>query len=313
MGGRVLLIGAGGQLGRVLRGIADSPVPKGEGPGAPADSSPAWTVEALGHAELDLASPDGIRAAVRGAFGGLGPEILVNAAAYTAVDKAEQEPELARAVNAVAPGVMAEEMKRLGGWLVHYSTDYVFDGSGTEPWRETDATGPLNTYGRTKLEGERAIAATGCEHLIFRTSWVYAAVGKNFLHTMLRLGAEREELRIVADQIGAPTTAEALSAATQRALERIAAKNVMHGVYHLACGGETSWAEFAEAIFAAFAERQKVPRVVPIASSEYPTPAKRPKNSRLSCEKFEVEFGYRMPSWQAALATVAAKVMQGEG
>ncbi len=294
---RVLLIGAGGQLGRVLRGIGNA--------------SSKWTVETLGRAELDLASPDGVRAAVRGAFGGLGPRIVMNAAAYTAVDKAEQEPELARAVNALAPAVMAEEMKRLGGWLVHYSTDYVFDGSGTQPWRETDATGPLNTYGRTKLEGERAIAATGCEHLIFRTSWVYAAVGKNFLNTMLRLGAEREELRIVADQIGAPTTAEALTAATQRALERVAGNNAMHGVYHLACGGETSWAGFAEEIFTAFRERQKAPRVVPIASSEYPTPAKRPLNSRLSCEKFEVEFGYRMPKWQAALDSVAAKVLKG--
>jgi dTDP-4-dehydrorhamnose reductase len=283
---RVLLLGAGGQLGMQLaRKLA------GEA-----------KLTALTRAELDFSDADALRAAVRS----VRPEIVVNAAAYTAVDKAEQEQEAARLVNAVAPGVIAEELHKTDGWLIHYSTDYVFDGSGSEPWRETDATGPLSVYGQTKLDGELAIAATGCRHVVLRTSWVYAAEGRNFLHTMLRLGRERDQLRVVDDQIGAPTSAEAITEATRVVLSQLAAAGEdASGIYHLTCSGETSWCGFARAIFAAFAEKQKTPEVVPIPSEAYPTPAVRPRNSRLNCDKFAGRFGYRMPQWEAALAEVA--------
>jgi dTDP-4-dehydrorhamnose reductase len=303
---RVLLLGAGGQLGMQLARRLAGEV----------------ELAALTRAQVDLSSADAVRAAVRNSAA----EIVINAAAYTAVDKAESEPELALAVNATAPGVIAEEVARTGRWLIHYSTDYVFDGSGTSPWVETDATGPLNIYGQSKLDGELAIAATGAKHVILRTSWVYAEEGKNFLHTMLRLGREREELKIVADQIGAPTTAEAITEATRAVLAKLAPDNPAQdnlsrdnssqensdavGVYHLACAGETSWCGFAEAIFAAFAARQKQPRVIPIPTEAYPTPAKRPGNSRLNCAKFTERFGFAMPHWQAAFADVAASIQR---
>jgi dTDP-4-dehydrorhamnose reductase len=294
---RVLLVGSGGQLGmelaRRLAGVA------------------GIELKSLSRLQLDLSDADAVRKAVRAAFDSAGPEIVINAAAYTAVDKAEKEPELAHAVNAIAPGVMAEEVARAGGWLVHYSTDYVFDGSGERPWIETDATGPLSVYGKTKLDGELAIAASGCRHLILRTSWVYATEGRNFLHTMLRLGRERELLKIVDDQIGAPTTAEALSDATLAVLGQLAgADRSACGTYHLACSGETSWCGFAKAIFAAFATQQKPPEVLPIPSEAYPTPAQRPRNSRLDCGKFVTQFGYAMPSWQAALDDVARAMLR---
>jgi dTDP-4-dehydrorhamnose reductase len=288
---RVLLLGAGGQLGMQLARRLAREV----------------ELTALTRAQVDLSNADAVRAAVRNSSA----EIVINAAAYTAVDKAESEPELAHAVNAVAPGVMAEEVARAGGWLIHYSTDYVFDGSGIKPWVETDATGPLNVYGQSKLDGELAIAAAGAKHLILRTSWVYAEEGKNFLHTMLRLGRDREELKIVADQIGAPTTAEAITEATQAVLAELHQDDSdAVGVYHLACAGETNWCGFAEAIFAAFAAQQKAPRVLPIPTEAYPTPAKRPGNSRLNCAKFTERFGFAMPHWQAALADVAAAIQR---
>ena len=290
---RILLLGSGGQLGMVLaRRLA-----------------PDAELQTLSRAELDLSSGDAVRAAVRGSFAGQGPQIVVNAAAYTAVDRAEQEQDLARAVNGIAPGIMAEELARTGGWLVHYSTDYVFDGSGARPWIETDPTGPLSVYGQTKLEGEQAIAATGCNAIVLRTSWVYAAVGKNFLHTMLRLGRDRDKLSIVDDQIGAPTTAEAIAAGTKAILQTIGAGTASPGIYHLTCAGETSWAGFARAIFAAFAERQKAPEVVPIPTEAYPTPAKRPRNSRLNCDKAAQTLGVRLPYWETALNEVAAKIL----
>lgn len=292
---RVLLLGAGGQLGMLLhRKLA------GEA-----------ELTALSRADLDFTDTEALRAAIQKGQ----PEIVINAAAYTAVDKAESEPELARQVNAVAPGVMAEELALTGGWLIHYSTDYVFDGSGVEPWVETDATGPLGVYGQTKLDGELAIAATGSKHVILRTSWVYAAEGRNFLHTMLRLGRERELLKIVDDQIGAPTTAEALTAATKAVLRQLAASGqdaTASGIYHLACAGETSWCGFAKAIFAEFASRQKPPEVIPIPTVAYPTPAKRPRNSRLCCDKFGRRFEFRMPEWQNALHEVAAAVLAAQ-
>src|SRR5579859_95145 len=296
---RVLLLGAGGQLGMQLARRLGS-LPAGE-----------FELTVLTRTELDFSNPEAIRAVIRNAQ----PDIVINAAAYTAVDKAEQERELAHAVNAIAPGVIAEELAKSNGWLIHYSTDYVFDGSGTEPWRETDPTGPLSVYGQTKLDGELAIVATGCKHVILRTSWVYAAEGRNFLHTMLRLGRERDQLKIVDDQIGAPTTAEALTEASFAVLRQlVGAENdaSASGVYHLTCAGATSWYGFAKAIFAAFASRQKPPEVLPIPTEAYPTPAKRPHNSRLNCEKFTEQFGFQMPAWQDALQDVATAILSKE-
>jgi dTDP-4-dehydrorhamnose reductase len=293
---RVLLLGTGGQLGMQLARIL----------------GPETQLVSLGRAELDFTDEAAVRAAVREAFPGLGPQIVVNAAAYTAVDKAEKEAEQARLVNSVAPGLIAEELAKFNGWLMHYSTDYVFDGSGTKPWVETDPTGPLGVYGQTKLEGEQAIAATGCRHVVMRTSWVYAAEGRNFLHTMLRLGRERRQLSIVDDQIGAPTSAEALADASAAILRQLAADDGREasGVYHLACAGETSWYGFAQAIFAAFAGQQTPPELTPIPSDAYPTPAKRPRNSRLDCGKIRAQFGVVMPSWDDALAQVAATLLE---
>jgi len=289
---RILLLGAGGQLGKQLKQALTGNT----------------NLTALARADLDFTNADAIRKAIRDAK----PEVVINAAAYTAVDKAESEPEQARLVNAVAPGVIAEELTRTKGWLIHYSTDYVFDGSGAKPWVETDPTGPLGVYGHTKLDGEVTIAATGCKHVILRTSWVYAAEGRNFLHTMLRLGRERDQLKVVDDQIGAPTTAEALTAATEAVLNYLAANGqnpAASGVYHLACAGETSWCGFARAIFAEFAPRQTPPEVLPIPTEAYPTPAKRPRNSRLNCGKFIRQFGFSMPQWQDALHEVALAVL----
>jgi dTDP-4-dehydrorhamnose reductase len=291
---RVLLLGAGGQLGMVLKRQLAGRV----------------DLTALTRAELDFSNLDAVRVAVRAAR----PEIVINAAAYTAVDKAESEPELCALANAAAPGVIAEEVFANGGWLIHYSTDYVFDGSGTRPWVESDPTGPLGVYGQTKLDGELAIAAAGCRHVILRTSWVYAAEGRNFLHTMLRLGRERDQLKIVDDQIGAPTTAEAITEATLAVLEKLTLPGddvSLSGTYHLTCAGEASWCDFAKAIFAEFAARQKAPEVTGIPTEAYPTPAKRPRNSRLNCSKFTREFGFRMPEWREALADVAATILTG--
>ena len=292
---RVLLLGAGGQLGMQLaKTLKDE-------------------VELTAHtrAEVDFTDADALRSAIRAAK----PEIVINAAAYTAVDKAESEPELARLINSAAPAVIAEETARTNGWLIHYSTDYVFDGSGTRPWVETDATGPLSVYGQTKLDGELNIAASGCRHVILRTSWVYAAEGRNFLHTMLRLGREREQLKIVDDQIGAPTSAEAITEATRAVLRQLLVANedaTASGTYHLTCAGETSWCGFARAIFAAFASQQKTPEVLPIPTEAYPTPAQRPRNSRLNCDKFVRQFGFRMPQWQDALKEIASVLLPPE-
>lgn len=297
---RVLLLGAGGQLGMQLaRQMEDD-----------------FALEALTRAQVDFSDLDAVRTAVRGAFAGVGAEVVINAAAYTAVDKAEQEREAAHLVNAVAPGVIAEEVAAQDGWLIHYSTDYVFDGSGTKPWAETDPTGPLGVYGQSKLDGELAIAATGCRHVILRTSWVYAAEGRNFLHTMLKLGRERDKLSIVDDQVGAPTSAEAITDATLAVVDRLVASSDvaddatdLSGTYHLTCAGETSWCGFAKAIFAEFAGKQKAPEVMQIPTEAYPTPAKRPKNSRLNCEKFAAQFGFAMPHWEEALNHVAAELL----
>lgn len=285
---RILLTGKNGQLGWELsRALA-----------------PLGDLLALDRAKLDLAVPDRIVSVVRS----VRPDIIVNAAAYTAVDQAESEPDAAFAVNARAAGVLAEEAKRAGALLVHYSTDYVFDGSKVAPYVEDDTPNPLNAYGRSKLAGEEAIRATGGPHLILRTSWVYAARGKNFLLAMRRLFLENGTVRVVSDQIGAPTSAGALADATA-ALLRQCSPASLSATYHATAGGSTSWHGFASEI--ARLEQASAPhplRVVPIASSEYPAPAQRPKNSRLSNEKLLHAFGIELPTWQACLEACYAQL-----
>ena len=280
----ILLIGRNGQIGRELCNAL----------------APLGALEVLDCAALDLADPDSIRDAVRR----IAPGLIVNAAAYTAVDKAEQEADLAMAVNAVAPGILAEEARRLGAPLVHYSTDYVFDGSASRPYRETDAVNPLGVYGRSKLAGEEAIRAVGPAHLILRTAWVYSMHGHNFLLTIQRLARERDELRIVADQRGAPNWAGEIARATAAILaEGGLAEN--SGLYHLAAAGETTWHGFAEAIIAAMrdaGEEVRATRVVPIATADYPTPARRPAYSVLDCSKLREVFGITLADWRDQLS-----------
>jgi dTDP-4-dehydrorhamnose reductase len=257
-------------------------------------------VVAFGRAELNLADPPAIRGTVRT----VAPDVIVNAAAYTAVDKAETDSELAFAVNGAAPGVLAEEARSLRALLVHYSTDYVFDGCKDSPYTEEDAAAPLNVYGASKLEGERAVSAAGGAYLILRTSWVYAPRGRNFLLTMLRLAGERTELRVVDDQIGAPTSARAIAEATARILGMGKEAN---GLFHLSAGGSTSWFGFARAIIAATeGRRAKSPKLIPISTAEYGAPAARPRNSVLSNEKFRRAFGFELPSWQDQLTEALA-------
>ena len=294
---RVLVTGAAGQVGadvaRLLAGRAE--------------------VSAHDRASLDLSRPDDIRARVREAR----PQVIVNAAAYTAVDKAESEEAAARAVNALAPAVLAEEARRVGALLVHYSTDYVFDGAKHGPYVETDATNPLGAYGRTKLEGEQAVAASGCDHLILRTSWIYAPRGRNFMLTMLRLARERDTLRVVDDQHGAPTTSLALARATLAILGAGASRpdameraRAARGVYHATASGETTGYGFAQAIFDACKARAgdglPMPTLVPITTREYPTPARRPANSVLSNALLHSTFGVRLGDWREGLAEAIA-------
>ena len=246
------------------------------------------------------------------------PQVIVNAAAHTAVDKAESEPELARTLNALAPGVLAQEARKLGAWLVHYSTDYVFDGSGSAAWKESDATAPLSVYGRTKLEGEQAIAASACRHLIFRTSWVYGARGGNFVRTMLRLAAEREQLKVIDDQIGAPTGADLLADVTAHAIRHLLPpmrRNDLtpSGIYHLAAAGETSWHGYARFVLqraqaAGRALRAGPEQVLPIPTSAYPTPAQRPHNSRLDTTLLQNTFGLTLPHWQDGVARMLKEI-----
>jgi dTDP-4-dehydrorhamnose reductase len=262
---------------------------------------------------VDIAAPDQLRAMVRRAA----PDVILNAAAYTAVDRAESEPDAAIAVNGAAPGILAEEALRAGALLVHYSTDYVFDGSKITPWVETDQTNPLSVYGASKLAGEEAVNKVGGRYLIFRTSWVYGPHGNNFLLTMLRLARERESLNIVDDQIGAPTTSISLADATRAIVSGVLEGNYgaadnWTGLYHMTCGGSVSWRGFAQAIFARAGDllHGKLPAVHPIASSEYPTPAKRPRNSVLSNQKLSDYFGLRLPSWETALDEVIARLAE---
>jgi dTDP-4-dehydrorhamnose reductase len=247
-------------------------------------------VIATDRSSLDVSDPDSIRRVVREAK----PGIIVNAAAYTAVDKAESEPELAMRINGAAPGILAEEAKRLGALLVHYSTDYVFDGSKPTAYREDDAPNPLNAYGKTKLEGERMIQAAGCRHLTVRTSWVYGARGRNFVRTVLRLAREQAGLRIVADQFGAPTSAEAIAGATLQMLRRPDEL----GTFHMSAGGKTSWQGFAQAIVDCTSLGTPV---VAIRSEEFPTPARRPPNSVLDCSKLKAAYRIELAHWRDPL------------
>lgn len=294
-GPRILIIGAGGQLGTELqRSFA------GSGP-----------VVAVDREVVDLTVPDQIRSIVRS----VEPDVILNSAAYTAVDRAESEQETAMAINAEAPRILAEEALRSNALLVHYSTDYVFDGSKTSPWTEDDPTGPLNFYGATKLAGEEAIRNVGGRYLILRTSWVYGPHGKNFLLTMLRLGRERESLSVVNDQFGGPTTSIELAHATRAIVDGVLAGTFgavedWAGLYHMSCGGTTTWYGFTEAIFAragALLDGKK-PKLTPIASEAYPTAARRPRNSVLSNEKLETRFGVRLRSWESALDIVIGQL-----
>lgn len=292
--GRVLVVGGDGQVGTDLRRrlAATAQVLTTTRSGRLADGGECEA--------LDLGDADAIAPLLRR----LSPDHVVNAAAYTAVDRAESEPALAQAVNAVAPGRLAEACAAAGIGLIHFSTDYVFDGRATRPYREDDATAPLNVYGRSKLDGETAIADSGARHLILRTAWVYAAAhGHNFLRTMLRLGAEREELRVVADQRGSPTPTWLLAEATARVLER---GIVASGVRHLAAAGETSWHGFAEAIFAEALARgllARAPRVIAIGAADYPTPAQRPAYSVLDTQALRSEYALEFPDWREGLRT----------
>lgn len=252
----------------------------------------------LGRQTFDLEQPASLRETILRER----PQLLINAAAYTAVDLAEQEPERAFAVNAEAPGAMAKACAELGIPLIHYSTDYVFDGSKNGAYHEDDASNPLGVYGASKLAGEQAVAASGCEHLILRTSWVYSRHGRNFLLTMQRLLQEREELKVVDDQIGAPTWAGSIASATAELIDKWQQGRQRWGTYHLTCQGETSWFGFASAIAEHLrAAGKPCARLRPIPSSEYPTPAQRPLNSRLNGERLEEEWQIRLPDWRAAL------------
>ena len=243
------------------------------------------------------------------------PDIIVNAAANTAVDKAESEAELVRTINALAPAVLAQEARRSNAWLIHYSTDYVFDGSGDKPWLETDATAPLNVYGATKLEGEQLIQQSGCKHLIFRTSWVYGARGGNFAKTMLRLAQERDSLNVIDDQIGAPTGADLLADITAHAIRSAQLQPELSGLYHLVAGGETSWHGYASFVID-YARRAGIPLKVaadainPVPSSAFPTPAKRPLNSHLSTEKLQNTFALHLPHWQTGVTRMLEETLE---
>jgi len=294
---KILLVGKNGQVGWELQRTLAT----------------LGNVVAIDRQGMDLANPDSIRNAIRT----IQPDLIVNAAAYTAVDKAESEPELAMAINGVAPGIMAEEAKRLGAAMIHYSTDYVFDGTKIAPYTEGDIPNPISVYGKTKLAGEQAVQAADIPHLIFRTSWVYGLRGRNFLLTILRLAKERNELKIVDDQIGAPTWSRMIAEATAIILGQCLSSSLEKGgagfpppalssrggLYHLTATGQTSWYGFTNAILEsmAFQGTHPLPKLIPIPTSEYPLPAPRPPNSVLSNAKFNRTFGAALPAWDTSL------------
>lgn len=292
---KILLLGKGGQVGWELqRSLAV-----------------AGEVVALDHDDGgDFTQPDALLATVRA----IAPQVIVNAAAHTAVDKAESEPDLARQINARTPALLAIEAKRLGALLVHYSTDYVFDGSGSHARDEDAPIGPLSVYGATKAEAEDAIRASGCQHLILRTSWVYAARGGNFAKTMLRLAGEREQLKVIADQIGAPTGAELLADLTVPMLRAARVNPALVGTYHAVAGGEASWHEYARFVIE-FARARGVnikvapEQILPIPTRDYPTPATRPLNSRLATAKLQQRFGLVLPPWQQGVERMLNEIL----
>lgn len=296
---KILLLGANGQVGFALHrslvahgGVVPT-TRSGKLPGSNAACETA-----------DLDRPDSLAGLVMR----ISPDIVINAAAYTAVDKAESEPEAAHRANAESVGALARACASRGIPLVHYSTDYVFPGDSSRPWREDDPTAPLGVYGASKLAGEEAIRDSGCRHLIFRTAWVYGARGHNFLRSMLRLGAERDELRVVADQVGSPTPAAWIAQATALALARLGEQS---GTWNLVAGGETSWHGFAEAIFEAAVQSgllERAPSTQPISSAEYPTPARRPAYSRLDTSKLERDSGIQLPDWREGLLQVVGEL-----
>lgn len=296
---KILLFGKSGQVGWELQ---RSLAPLGELIALATDSK-----ELCGN----FADLDGLARTVR--F--IAPDVIVNAAAHTAVDVAESEPEHVRTINALAPGVLAQEAKRANAWLIHYSTDYVFDGSGDKPWLETDATAPLNVYGATKLEGEQLIQLSGCRHLIFRTSWVYGARGGNFAKTMLRLARERDSLSVIDDQIGAPTGADLLADITAHAIRTAQLRAELSGLYHLVAGGETSWHGYASFVIdfarrAGIALKVAPDAIKPVPTSAFPTPAKRPHNSRMDTTKLQHTFGLNLPSWQIGVERMLREVLE---
>jgi dTDP-4-dehydrorhamnose reductase len=296
---KILLFGRNGQVGWELQRSL-----------APLGELVALGSTAEGGLDGDFRDPAAVARTVRT----VRPDAVVIAAAYTAVDKAESEPELAHTVNALAPGAIAEAARAVGAAVVHYSTDYVFDGSGAEPWREDDATGPLSVYGRTKLEGEQAIAAAQPLHLVLRTSWVYGARGGNFAKTMLRLARERERLTVIDDQVGAPTGADLLADLTAHALPAVRADRAKAGIYHVAASGETSWNGYARYVLGKARERGQVLKAGPeqveaIPTTAFPTPARRPHNSRLSTARFRAAFDLTLPPWEQGVARMLDEIL----
>lgn len=295
---KILLLGKNGQVGWELQ---RSLAPLGEVVALDFDSQGLCG---------DLTDLNGLAQTIRT----VAPDVIVNAAAHTAVDKAESEPELVRTINAHAPGILANEARRNNAWLIHYSTDYVFDGSGDKPWLETNTTGPLNVYGATKLEGEQLIKQSGCKHLIFRTSWVYAARGGNFAKTILRLAQERDTLSVINDQIGAPTGAELLADVTAHCLRSVVERPELSGLYHLTASGETSWHGYAsfviEHVRKLGVQLKVAPdSIKPVPSTAYPTPALRPLNSRLDTTRLCKTFNLVMPHWQRGVERMLDEVV----
>jgi len=286
---KFLLLGRNGQVGFELRRAL----------------APLGEVAAFDFPACDLTVPDSIR----GIINAVAPQVIINAAAYTAVDTAEASPQLARAINALAPGIIGAEAKKIGARVIHYSTDYVYDGTKTTPYLESDLTNPLGIYGLTKRDGDEALIASGAEHFIFRTSWVFGAHGANFVKTVLRLGAERDKLNVVADQFGAPTSAALLADATAQVLAQLRWRtpaDVPSGIHHLTAAGETSWHGFAQAILRGGVSRRLTLKLKPeavraIPTSEYPLPARRPASSRLDTSRFRTTFGLTLPHWQSGL------------
>jgi dTDP-4-dehydrorhamnose reductase len=296
---KILLLGKNGQVGWELQRAL-----------APLGELVALDFDSPGPLKANFSDPESLAATVRT----VAPQIIVNAAAHTAVDKAESEPDLARVLNAESPAVLAREARSLNAWLMHYSTDYVFDGSGSTPWVEDAATGPLSVYGRTKLEGEEAIRASGCRHLIFRTSWVYAARGGNFAKTMLKLAKERERLTVIDDQIGSPTGADLLADLTAHALRFAMRQPEVAGTYHAVAQGETSWngyARYVVSLARALGQTTKAgpDAIDPVPTSAFPTPAKRPHNSRMNTRKLRDTFGLHLPPWQSGVERMLTEVL----